>query len=144
MFIRGLFYIIRFNVDLNTIQILQYLQFVKLKNLNQKITYSQTKHTIQKLLEKCINEEAKAIDQIPIKKRAKKKGHYRLNSQTIFRKTIYSKRNNVESVISVIKRLFQGTNHSRSLKLSNKETKLKNTIYNIYQTTQKEGGTRTH
>ena len=96
----------------------------------------QTKHTIQKLLEKCINEEAKAIDQIPLKKRAKK-GHYRLNSQTIFKKTIYSKRNNVESVISVIKRLFQGTNHSRSLKLSNKETKLKNTIYNIYQTTQK-------
>ena len=135
MFIRGLFYIIRFNVDLNTIQILQYLQFVKLKNLNQN-TYLQTKHTIQKLLEKCINEEAKAIDQIPLKKRAKK-GHYRLNSQTIFRKTIYSKRNNVESVISVIKRLFQGTNHSRSLKLSNKETKLKNTIYNIYQTTQK-------
>ena len=88
-------------------------------------------------IKKCINEEAKAIDQIPLKKRAKKKEHYRLNSQTIFRKTIYSKRNNVESVISVIKRLFQGTNHSRSLKLSNKETKLKNTIYNIYQTTQK-------
>ena len=73
MFIQGLFYIIRFNVDLNTIQILQYLQFVKLKNLNQKITYLQTKHTIQKLLEKCINEEAKAIDQIPLKKRAKKR-----------------------------------------------------------------------
>ena len=39
----------------------------------KKITYLQTKHTIQKLLEKCINEEAKAIDQIPLKKRAKKK-----------------------------------------------------------------------
>ena len=34
-------------------------------------------------IRKCINEEAKAIDQIPLKKRAKK-GHYRLNSQTIF------------------------------------------------------------
>ena len=87
-------------------------------------------------IRKCINEEAKAFDQIPLKKRVKT-GHYRLNSQTIYRKKTYSRKNNVESVISVIKRLFQGTNHSRSLKLSNKETKLKNTTYNIYQTTQK-------
>ena len=42
----------------------------------------------------------------------------------------------MESIFSVIKRIFNGTNRSRSLKLSNKETKLKNTIYNIYRLTQ--------
>ena len=86
-------------------------------------------------IRKCINEEAKAFDQIPLKKRAKK-GHYRLNSSTIFRQKIYAKRNNVESVFSVIKRIFDGTNRSRSQKASNKETKLKNTIYNIYRSIQ--------
>lgn len=86
-------------------------------------------------IRKLINEEIKAFDQIPLKTRAKK-GHYRLNSPTIFRHKIYRKRNNVESVFSVIKRKFSGTNHSRSTYLSNKETKLKNTIYNIYRSTQ--------
>ena len=41
--------------------------------------------------------------------------------------------NNVESIFSVIKRIFNRTKRSRSLQLSNKETKLKNTIYNIYR-----------
>lgn len=86
-------------------------------------------------IRKCINEEAQAQDQIPLKTRAKK-GHYRLKSKNTFKKEIYSRRNNVESVFSVIKRIFNGTNRSRSQKLSNKETKLKNTIYNIYRTTQ--------
>ena len=87
------------------------------------------------LIRKCINEEAKAEDQIPLKSRAKN-GHYRLKSKNTFQKEIYSRRNNVESIFSVIKRIFNGTNRSRSLQLSNKETKLKNTIYNIYRTTQ--------
>nr|WP_286244354.1 hypothetical protein [Methanobacterium ferruginis] len=82
-----------------------------------------------------MNEELKAFDQIPLKNRAKK-GQYRLKSPTIFRNKIYTKRNNIESIFSTIKRKFNGTNHSRSTKLSNKETKLKNTIYNIYRTTQ--------
>jgi len=86
-------------------------------------------------IRKCINEEAKAQDQIPLKTRAKK-GKYRLKSKNQFKKEIYSKRNNVESVFSVIKRIFNGTNRSRTLKLSNKETKLKNTSYNIYRSTQ--------
>jgi transposase len=86
-------------------------------------------------IRKFINEEIKAFDQIPLKTRAKK-GNYRLKSPTIFRHKIYKKRNNVETVFSVIKRKFNGTNHSRSTYLSNKETKLKNTIYNIYRTTQ--------
>ena len=86
-------------------------------------------------IRKCINEEAKAEDQIPLKTRAKN-GHYRLKSKNTFKQEIYSRRNNVESIFSVIKRIFNGTNRSRSLQLSNKETKLKNTIYNIYRSTQ--------
>ena len=42
-------------------------------------------------IRKCINEEAKAYDQIPLKIRAKK-GHYRLKSKNKFKKEIYSKR----------------------------------------------------
>ena len=43
---------------------------------------------------------------------------------------------NVESVISVIKRRFNGGNFSRSTKLQNKETKLKDVLYNIYRAIQ--------
>ena len=86
-------------------------------------------------IRKCVNEEAKAEDQIPLKTRAKN-GHYRLKSKKQFKQEIYSRRNNVESIFSVIKRIFNGTNRSRTLQLSNKETKLKNTIYNIYRSTQ--------
>ena len=43
-------------------------------------------------IRKCINEEIKAFDQIPLKKRAKK-GHYRLKSPTLFRqKNIFKKK----------------------------------------------------
>ena len=86
-------------------------------------------------IRKCINEEAKAEDQIPLKTRAKK-GHYRLKSKKKFKQEIYVIRNNVESVFSVIKRKFDGTNRSRSLQQSNKETKLKNILYNIYRSIQ--------
>ncbi|MEE0025929.1 MAG: transposase, partial [Methanobrevibacter sp.] len=77
----------------------------------------------------------KAEDQIPLKTRAKN-GYYRLKSKNKFNQEIYSRRNNVESIFSVIKRISNGTNRSRSLQLSNKETKLKNTLYNIYRSTQ--------
>ena len=50
-------------------------------------------------------------------------GHYRLNSATIFWHDVYARRMNVESVIYVIKRRFNGGNYSRSTKLQNKETK---------------------
>ncbi len=43
---------------------------------------------------------------------------------------------NVESVISVIKRRFNGVNFSRSTPLQNKETKLKDVLYNIYRAIQ--------
>jgi transposase len=86
-------------------------------------------------IRKCINEETGAFDQIPLKTRAKK-GHYRLNSPTIFRQKVYNQRTLVEGVFSVIKRKFDGTNRSRSTYLSNKETRLKNTVYNIHRSTQ--------
>ena len=88
-----------------------------------------------KPIRKCINEEVGAFNQIPLKKRAKT-GHYRLNSPTIFWHNVYARRMNVESVISVIKRKFNGGNYNRSTKLQNKETKLKNALYNIYRANQ--------
>ncbi|WP_331280286.1 transposase [Methanobrevibacter oralis] len=48
-----------------------------------------------------------------------------------FDKKIYSRRNNVESVFSVIKRKFSGTNKSKHTRQQNKETRLKTTVYNI-------------
>jgi len=86
-------------------------------------------------IRKCINEEVGAFDQIPLKTRAKT-GHYRLNSATIFWHDVYARRMNVESVIYVIKRRFNGGNYSRSTKLQNKETKLKDVLYNIYRAIQ--------
>ncbi|WP_235592324.1 transposase [Methanobrevibacter olleyae] len=86
-------------------------------------------------IRKCINEETLAFEQIPLKTRAKN-GHYRLNSSTIFRPKIYSRRMNVESVIFVIKQIFSGINFSRNDKLRNKETKLKDVLYNFYRHVQ--------
>ena len=86
-------------------------------------------------IRRCINEEVGAFDQIPLKKGATT-GHYRLNSATIFWYDVYARRMNVESVISVIKRRFNGVNYSRSTPLQNKETKLKDVLYNIYMAIQ--------
>ena len=70
-------------------------------------------------IRRCINKEAKAQDQIPLKTRAKK-GHYRLKSKNKFKKEIYSKRNNEESIFSIIKRKFSGINKSKTTRLINK------------------------
>ena len=43
---------------------------------------------------------------------------------------------NVESVIYVIKRRFNGGNYSRNTNLQNKETKLKDVLYNSYRAIQ--------
>ena len=59
---------------------------------------------------KRINEEIGTFDQIPFKRA--KIWKYRLKSQTVFWKDIYNKRMNVESVINVIKRRFNGINFS--------------------------------
>lgn len=86
-------------------------------------------------LRTCINEELKAEEHIPTKGKVKR-GHYRKLSIIKFDKEKYCKRNNVESVFSVIKRLFGGTNKSRGTYLQNKETKFKTTLYNIVRSIQ--------
>ena len=83
----------------------------------------------------CINEEIKASDQIPLKSNFRHGWYRRLSIQT-FKKEIYSRRNNVESVFSVIKRKYSGVNKSKSTRLQNKETRLKTLVYNITQAIQ--------
>ena len=82
-----------------------------------------------------INEEINAFDIIPNKTNVKT-GYFRKRSRDVFRPVIYRRRNNVESVFSVIKRRFSGINSSRSTKLLNKETKFKCLCYNIYRSIQ--------
>ena len=83
----------------------------------------------------CINEEIKASDQIPLRSNFRH-GRYRRLSIKTFKKEIYSRRNNVESVFSVIKRKYSGINKSKSTRLQNKETRLKTLVYNIDQSTK--------
>jgi transposase len=83
----------------------------------------------------CINEEIKASDQIPLRSNFRH-GWYRRLSMKTFKKEIYSRRNNVESVFSVIKRKYSGINKSKSTRLQNKETRLKTLVYNIDQSTK--------
>lgn len=80
----------------------------------------------------CINKEINAKEQIPLKKNFAH-GWFRRLSKKSFKKEIYSQRSQVERVFSVIKRLLSGINRSRSVRLQNKETRLKTTIYNIIQ-----------
>ncbi|MEN4097933.1 MAG: hypothetical protein PQ965_07255 [Methanobacteriaceae archaeon] len=82
-------------------------------------------------IHRVINEELGATSMIPLKKGAKK-GKYRLAMQSLFSKPKYHLRSLVETVISVRKRIFGDSNTSRSDRLRNKETKLKNGCYNIY------------
>lgn len=83
-------------------------------------------------IRECINKEIKASDQILLKSNFRH-GWYRRLSQKTFNKEIYSLRNNVENVFSVIKRKLNGNNKSKSTRLQNKETRLKTTIYNTLQ-----------
>lgn len=69
-------------------------------------------------------------DQILLKP-GQKQFHW-LKSKNKFNKEIYSRRNNFKSIFNIIKRRFNGTIRSRSLQLSNNETKFKIIIYNIY------------
>jgi hypothetical protein len=79
-----------------------------------------------------INEEFKVTAMIPAKKRTQK-GKYRVSMQYLFSKPRYHQRSKVESVFSVEKRVFGDKNNSRSDRLRNKESKLRNVCYNIYR-----------
>ena len=72
----------------------------------------------------CINEEIKTSDQIPLKSNFRHGWQRRLSIKT-FKKEIFSRRNNVESIFSVIKRKCSGINKNKSTRLQNKETRLK-------------------
>ena len=74
----------------------------------------------------------RAACMIPRKKRAKR-GTYRLAMREEFDEELYHRRNLVETVFSVVKRVFGDVNHSRSDRLWNKESKLRNVCYNVYR-----------
>ena len=69
---------------------------------------------------------------IPLRKGAKS-GTYRCASREEFDEELYYRRNVVETVFSVVKRVFGDVNQSRSERLRNKESKLRNVCYNIYR-----------
>ena len=83
-------------------------------------------------IRRCINKELGSTEQIPLKSNFTH-GVYRRKSQKTFQKEIYNQRGLVENVFSVIKRIFDGTNKSKSTRLRNKETRLKTLFYNIYR-----------
>jgi len=82
-----------------------------------------------------IQEELRATSMIPVKKGAVE-GKYRLSMQYLFSKPKYHQRSISETVISVLKRVFGDNNTSRSDRLRNKESKLRNVSYNIYRHTK--------
>jgi len=69
---------------------------------------------------------------IPLRKGAKS-GTYRLAMREEFDEELYHRRNLVETVFSVEKRVLGDVNHSRSDRLRNKESKLRNVCYNVYR-----------
>ena len=69
---------------------------------------------------------------IPLRKKAKK-GKYRLRMLTEFDEDKYHKRSLSETVFSVKKRVLGDVNYSRSDRMRNKETKLRNICYNIHR-----------
>ena len=77
-------------------------------------------------IRRCINKELGSTEQIPLKSNFTH-GVYRRKSQKTFQKEIYNQRGLVENVFSVIKRIFKGTNKSKSTRLRNKETSTENT-----------------
>jgi len=71
-------------------------------------------------IRKEVNEETTGLAMIPLKKNPKT-GKHRLNSEAIFRKTIYGFRNQVECVFGILKRKFSGINSSRFTRLGKKK-----------------------
>lgn len=107
---------------------------IKTKKYNP-IGFSLDKAYDYEKVHEVIQEELNASSMIPRKKGAKN-GKYRMATESLFSKPKYHKRSIVETVISVIKRVFGDKNQSRSDKLRNKETKLKNLCYDIYRYTK--------
>lgn len=86
-------------------------------------------------IHKVIREELNAESQIPLRKNKALTGEYRQLMLTELNKKKYHRRSIVETVISVEKRVFGDVNYSRSDRMRNKESKLRNICYNIYRST---------
>jgi hypothetical protein len=83
-------------------------------------------------IRKVVVEEMRAACMIPLKRGAKSRT-YRLATCEEFDEELYHRRNLVETVFSVEKRVFGDVNYSRSDRMRNKESKLRNVCYNIYR-----------
>jgi len=96
------------------------------------VGYSMDKGYDDEEIHKVAREEAGAECMIPLRKKAKK-GKYRLRMLTEFDEDKYHKRSLSETVFSVKKRVLGDVNYSRSDRMRNKETKLRNICYNIHR-----------
>ena len=84
-------------------------------------------------IHRVIREELGADSQIPVRIGLTKTGKYRKELIFGLDKEKYHKRNIVETVNSVMKRIFGEENRGRSERMRNKETKLRNVCYNVYR-----------
>jgi len=96
------------------------------------VGYSMDKAYDSEKIRRAVVEEVRAACMIPLKRGAKS-GTYRLGMREEFDEDLYHRRNLVETVFSVEKRVFGDVNHSRSDRLRNKESKLRNVCYNVYR-----------
>ncbi|ADN36158.1 transposase IS4 family protein [Methanolacinia petrolearia DSM 11571] len=84
-------------------------------------------------IHKQIREEIKSYSIIPVRDRMRKqiKGKYRRELNRDFDKTLYNKRNPVETVFSVLKRKLGEAFKARKYWFQVKEVKIKLIVYNI-------------
>ena len=95
--------------------------------------YSLDKGYDAECIHKVIREETNAEPHIPLRDGKALTGEYRQLMLTEFDEDKYHRRSIVETVISVEKRVFGDNNTSRSDRLRNKESKLRNVCYNVYR-----------
>jgi transposase len=108
------------------------LSLIKKTGTVHPVGYSMDKAYDSEGIRRMVHEEVRAACMIPLKKRAKS-GTYRLAMREEFDEGLYHRRNLVETAFSVEKRVFGDVNHSKSDRLRNKESKLRNVCYNLYR-----------
>jgi hypothetical protein len=108
------------------------LPLIRKTKVVNPVGYSMDKAYDSEEIRRVAVEEAEAACMIPVRNGAKS-GTYRRASREEFDEELYHRRNVVETVFSVEKRVFGDVNHSRSDRLRNKESKLRNVCYNVYR-----------
>ena len=80
-----------------------------------------------------VHESLQATSLIPVRNRKRKRisGYYRRRLSRSFNNTLYHQRNKVETIFSVIKRMFGESLKARLYRLQVKEIKIKVILYNI-------------